>query len=119
MRSKRNIKQLMEADDAAQAEVDQWIRENDEAAAKGAGVPSADLRRRIHDRFGPIRAAYEDFLQRHPDHARARVAYGSFLGDLQRRGGRAGAVGKGAGAESQRPGGVQQPRQPLRPYRPH
>ncbi len=78
----KEFKQIMEADDAAQAEADQWIRENDEAAAKGAGVPSADLRRRIHDRFGPIRAAYEDFLQRHPDHARARVAYGSFLNDL-------------------------------------
>jgi len=79
----KEFKQIMEADDAAQAEADQWIRENDEAAAKGAGVPSADLRRRIHDRFGPIRAAYEDFIQRHPDHARARVAYGSFLNDLQ------------------------------------
>jgi tetratricopeptide (TPR) repeat protein len=79
----KEFKQIMEADDAAQAEADQWIRENDEAAAKGAGVPSADLRRRIHDRFGPIRTAYEDFIQRHPDHARARVAYGSFLNDLQ------------------------------------
>ena len=49
----KEYKQIMEADDAAQAEADQWIRENDEAAAKGAGVPSADLRRRIHDRFGP------------------------------------------------------------------
>ena len=73
----------MEADDAAQAEVDQWIRDNDAAAAKGAGVPTAELKRRIRERFAPIRAAYEDFIQRHPDHARARVAYGSFLGDLQ------------------------------------
>lgn len=78
----KEFKQIMEADDAAQAEADQWIRDNDEAAAKGAGVPSADLRRRIHDRFEPIRTAYEDFIQRHPDHARARVAYGSFLNDL-------------------------------------
>ena len=79
----KEYKQIMEADDAAQAEVDQWIRDNDAAAAKGAGVPSADLRRRIRDRFAPIRAAYEDFIQRHPDHARARVAYGSFLNDMQ------------------------------------
>ncbi len=78
----KEFKQIMEADDAAQAEADQWIRDNDEAATKGAGVPSADLRRRIHDRFGPIRTAYEDFIQRHPDHAPARVAFGSFLNDL-------------------------------------
>jgi tetratricopeptide (TPR) repeat protein len=79
----KEYKQIMEADDAAQAEVDQWIRDNEAAAAKGAGVPSADLRRRIRDRFAPIRTAYEDFIQRHPEHARARVAYGSFLNDLQ------------------------------------
>ena len=45
--AEKEYKKLLEADDAAQAEVDQWIRENDEAAAKGAGVPSADLKRRI------------------------------------------------------------------------
>jgi tetratricopeptide (TPR) repeat protein len=79
----KEYKQIMEADDAAQAEVDDWIRDNEAAAAKGAGVPSAELKRRIRDRFTPIRAAYEDFIQRHPDHAHARVAYGSFLNDLQ------------------------------------
>lgn len=79
----KEYKQIMEADDAAQAEVDQWIRDNDAAIAKGAGLPSADLKRRIRDRFAPIRTAYEDFIQRHPEHARARVAYGSFLNDLQ------------------------------------
>jgi tetratricopeptide (TPR) repeat protein len=79
----KEYKQIMEADDAAQAEVDQWIRDNDAAVARGAGVPAADLRRRIRDRFAPIRTAYEDFIQRHPDHARARVAFGSFLNDIQ------------------------------------
>jgi tetratricopeptide (TPR) repeat protein len=79
----KEYKLLMEADDAAQAEVDEWIRDNDAAAAKGAGVPQADLRRRIRDRFAPIHTAYDDFITRHPDHARARIAYGSFLNDLQ------------------------------------
>ncbi len=78
----KEYKKLLEADDTAQAEVDQWIRDNDEAAAKGAGVPSADLQRRIRDRFAPIREAYADFIRRHPNHARARVAFGSFLNDL-------------------------------------
>ena len=78
----KEYKKLLEADDAAQAEVDQWIRENDEAATKGAAVPKADLQRRIRDRFAPVRAGYEDFIKRHPNHARARVAFGSFLNDL-------------------------------------
>ena len=79
----KEYKKLMDDDDAAQAEVDQWIRDNQEAATRGAAVPNADLKRRIRERFEPIRKAYEDFIQRHPNHARARVAYGSFLGDLQ------------------------------------
>jgi tetratricopeptide (TPR) repeat protein len=78
----KEYKKLLEDDDAAQSEVDGWIRDNEQFAAKGAGVPKAELNRRIRDRFEPIRKAYEGFIQRHPDHARARVAYGSFLGDL-------------------------------------
>jgi tetratricopeptide (TPR) repeat protein len=78
----REYKKIMEADDDAQAEVDQWIHDNDHETAKGAGIPPADLRHRIRDRFAPIRAAYEDFIKRHPAYAPARVAFGSFLNDL-------------------------------------
>lgn len=78
----KEYKKIMEADDDAQAEVDKWIRENDEAAAKGGGVPAADLKRRIRDRLAPVRTAYEDFIKRHPDHAKSRVAFGSFLNDM-------------------------------------
>jgi tetratricopeptide (TPR) repeat protein len=75
------FKKLMEEDDAAQAEVDRWILENREFAAKGAGTPKEDLNRRIRKRFEPIRQGYERFIERHPDHSAARVAYASFLGD--------------------------------------
>ncbi len=75
-------KKLLQDDDAAQADADQWIRDNAEAGTRGAAVPRADLQRRIRERFAPIRAAYQDFIKRHPDHVRARVAYGSFLSDL-------------------------------------
>ncbi len=78
----KEFRKLMADDDAAQAEVDQWIRDNQQFAAKGAGEPGPQLNRRIRERFEPVRKAYEDFLKRHPDHARAHVAYGSFLGDL-------------------------------------
>ena len=79
----REFKQLMEADDEAQAEVDKWIRDNDEFAAKGAGTPGGELKQRILDRFQPVRKAYEDFLQQHPAHVEARIAYASFLGDIK------------------------------------
>ena len=79
----REYKALLAADDAAQADVDQMIKDNQAAAARGASLPTAELQRRIRERFDPIRTAYKDFITRHPDHARARVAYGSFLGDLQ------------------------------------
>jgi len=78
----QEFKKLMADDDAAQADVDQWIRDNEAAVSRGAAVPKADLERRIRERFKPVREGYNDFLVRHPNHARARLAYGSFLGDF-------------------------------------
>src|SRR5438067_11930286 len=66
----------------ANEEVDQWIQDNNKFLEKGAGVPRPELNRRIQERFEPVRKGYEDFLKRHPNHAKARIAYGSFLGDL-------------------------------------
>jgi tetratricopeptide (TPR) repeat protein len=70
-------------DDAAQAEVDKWKRENTEARAKGGGISDSELANRIQARVEPIRKAYQDFLSRHPDHAGAHLAYGCFLNDQQ------------------------------------
>ncbi len=77
---------LTESDDEAQAEVDQWIRQNDDAVAQGGGLPKIELRRRILERFEPVRKAYLDFLARHPNHVNGRIAYASFLGDLDDEG---------------------------------
>jgi len=76
------FQKLMEADDLAQAEVDEWIKENNAFAAQGAGVDRATLNVRIEKRFAPVRKGYEDFLERHPKHAGALLAYGSFLNDI-------------------------------------
>ena len=73
----------MDEDDRAQGEIDQWIRENDEFAAKGAAIPPAQLKRKIQQRVEPVRKAYEDFIERHPTNSRARVAFASFLGDTK------------------------------------
>jgi len=76
------FKQLEERDDAAMEEVDKWIKDNQAFAAKGAGVPPEELNQRIRNRLEPIRNAYADFILRHPNHARARLAFGSFLHDM-------------------------------------
>jgi tetratricopeptide (TPR) repeat protein len=77
----QEYQQLLARDDAAQAEVDRWIRADRKTMEK-AGADPTELQARIKLRFGPIRAGYEDFLGRHPNHVRARIAYGSFLNDL-------------------------------------
>lgn len=77
----KEYKKLLADDDAAQEEVDKWIRDNNEFAAKGAGVTRVEMNNRIQQRFQPIRQAYQDFLKKHPKHVRAMLAYGSFLDD--------------------------------------
>lgn len=79
---KQELDKVMMADDAAQDEVDKWIRDNDRFNQQGAGEPNAELNQRIRERFAPVRKAYEDFLKRHPDYAPAYLAYGSFLKDI-------------------------------------
>jgi tetratricopeptide (TPR) repeat protein len=78
----QEFKRLEDMDDAAAAEVDKWIRENQAFAARGAAVPDADLNHRIRARFEPVQKAYEDFIARHPAHVGSRLAYASFLEDI-------------------------------------
>jgi tetratricopeptide (TPR) repeat protein len=78
---------LQAQDDAAQAEVDKWTRENAEARAKGGGISDEDLQKRIDQRVAPVNEAYEKFLRAHPDHARAHLTYGCFLNDRQNEAG--------------------------------
>jgi tetratricopeptide (TPR) repeat protein len=78
----KEYQKLLETDDAAQAEVDRWIRDNDAFAAKGGGIPRPEMNRKIRERFQSIKEAYEGFLAKNPNHVRCRIAYGSFLNDL-------------------------------------
>ncbi len=79
----KEYEKLLELDDEAQAEADEWIRQHREFQGKGAGSDDEALSRRIRERFVPVRKGYEDFLAKHPEHTRARVAYASFLGDVE------------------------------------
>ena len=74
---------MMDLDDEAQGEVDKWIRDNEEFASKGAGTPKEQMKRRIQERLDPVDRAYQEFIQHHPNHSRARIAYASFLGDTK------------------------------------
>ena len=79
--AEQELQKLMAEDDAATTEVDQWIRDDSDFHNAGAGESKEDLRKRILDRFASVRKDYEDFVQRYPDFARGRLAYGSFLND--------------------------------------
>ncbi len=73
---------ILEDDDAALAAVDKMIRDNAAAATNNA-LSNETLEAHIDARIAVVRKEYEDFLQRHPDHTRAHVAYGSFLNDTK------------------------------------
>ena len=78
----KEYQRLLEMDDAAQEEVDKWIRDETAFREQGAGLPDATLRARIEQRFKAVRDSYEAFLRNHPEHARAHLAYGSFLMEI-------------------------------------
>jgi len=77
----REYQKLLEMDDAAQEEVDKRTKEEQAGAEKG--VPTISREGRIKQRLDPVKKAYESFLQRNPNHAKGRLAYGSFLGDIR------------------------------------
>lgn len=77
------FRKIMQADDDAQAEVDQWIQDNQKFAEKGAGEPNAELNKRILARFQRVSEAYENFLAHHTNHARAHLAYAGFLSETK------------------------------------
>ncbi len=78
----RSFQRLLALDDEAQEEVDRWIRENNAFAQQGGGLPNADLNIKILQRFEVVRTNYLNFLTTHTNHARAHLAYGSFLNDI-------------------------------------
>lgn len=75
---------LLEQDQDALDAVDRWILEERRLADQGAGMPPTGLNARITERFRPVEEAYHDFLKRHPQHLRARLALGSFFNETGR-----------------------------------
>lgn len=80
----QEYRKLLERDEAAMQEVDRWIQENRKFSEQGAGLEGATLAAKVEQRLKSVENAYEDFVQRHPNHVDARLAYGSFLNDQGR-----------------------------------
>lgn len=78
----RAYQKLMDDDDAAQAEVDEWILSRNTSGRTETDVEKAAFQARIRRRFAAVIKGYDDFLTVHPGHGRARIAYGSFLNDI-------------------------------------
>lgn len=68
---------LLRLDDQVSDEVERWL----DALPDGAEV-GAELKAKIDARQEEVRKRYTAFMERNPKHARAVIAYGSFLGDL-------------------------------------
>jgi len=80
--AEKELQQLMESDDAALAEVDQWIQTNNALMATGMGESKEALNQRIRVRLDTVRTNYASFLRRHPDSSRGYLAYGTYLDDI-------------------------------------
>lgn len=80
--AEKELREVMMADDAAQDEVNQWLREFDSQSSTNKAAASAALNERIKARLDRVRSAYDNFLVRHPDSAHGCLAYGSFLNDI-------------------------------------
>ena len=78
----QELRDVMTEDDAAQDEVSSWLHTYEaQPAANKTKEASAELNRRIRERFDRVRERYNKFLQNHPDHARGYLAFGSFLNE--------------------------------------
>jgi tetratricopeptide (TPR) repeat protein len=82
--TEKDYRRLLEADDAAADEIDKWILGEGKLRAQGAGISSVTLQLRVEQRLKKVEDAYRSFLLRHSKHARARLAFGSFLNDQGR-----------------------------------
>lgn len=78
------FKKILMADNQALQDILGWIDEEKETLRTSPAARDR-LALQIRTRLGEVRQQYETFLKAHPKHARGRVAYGSFLTNLDDR----------------------------------
>jgi tetratricopeptide (TPR) repeat protein len=74
---------LLEDDDAAEKDVIKWTDDAEAFAKAGVGGEQLTLNARVKQRLAGIKTEYEAFLELYPNHAKARLAFGSFLNDTK------------------------------------
>lgn len=87
------LKNILMADNAAITEIASWIEKN-KMALRISTSEREHLNSRIRKRLQDIRQMYMSFLKDHPNHTKARVAYGSFLTHIDDRQGALGQWNK-------------------------
>lgn len=75
------LRQLMADDDAAQDKAQKLLDEAENAADPLTAPSALTVRGRIDELFKPVRERYQEFVRKHPDHAKGHMAYASFLHD--------------------------------------
>lgn len=76
------LQKLMDDDDQAREDVERWHQEANYPTNVETAPLKVTLQKRIDDRLGSVRGAYDEFLKQEPTNAPAHLAYGSFLGDM-------------------------------------
>jgi tetratricopeptide (TPR) repeat protein len=73
---------LIELDESVLNEVQKMEKDFAAFQEKGAAGSKAALAGKINQRLDTVKKAYNDFLEKHPDHVEALLAYGSFLNEI-------------------------------------
>jgi tetratricopeptide (TPR) repeat protein len=77
-----DFQRVMALDDAAHEAIEKLVKASGSPGVKDSALRQASLSLQVEQKLEPVKKAYEDFLQRHPKHARGQLAFGSFLNDL-------------------------------------
>lgn len=80
--TRAELQRVLDMDDAAQAEADQLLSGLGDAQRAEGAASEEEVKLRVRSRFIAVRAAYQQFLTRHPDNVGGLLAYGSLLADL-------------------------------------
>lgn len=75
----KEYRKLVADDDAAVEEIEKWSDAAQASTVAGQNEARTTLNMRIRQRLDEVKKNYADFVLRHPDFVRARLAYGSFL----------------------------------------
>jgi len=74
----QRFKAVLAQDDQAMQQIARWLDESQGIRRKDPSF-AFELGQQIRRRLKKVRIAYEEFLERHPDHVGARSAFASFL----------------------------------------